>query len=800
MTDTDSHRPVRERLQEKPGSRFGWALAVILLAAVASSAAAPASFVIRGVVLDPSGDPVSGASLAIRGRTSVPTDERGRFSIQLEAGAWGPRVTELRVTHPAYRTLRHMVTADTVDLELELRFEALISVEASISVTGIRAGKDVPVTKRDMNREEIESLSYGQDVPALLSFTPSMTWYSDSGIGSNYSYFSLRGIQQTRINMTFDGAPLNDPAEHALFFNNFHDFTNAVDSIQVQRGVGTSSVGSPSFGGSVNFASASASDSRGGDLRLVLGSFDTQRVSVGYESGIFDNGIFVSGRLSWADTEGYRDHSGSEHRTLFLNVGWQGDRSSLKFVSFSGSEASQLAFLAVDPSTLRENRRFNPLGEEERDNFGQDFAQLKFTRAIGSDTLLTASLYYNGAAGWFRLWDDPQEQSHLLQFGIDQSFVGSMITASKTTDRVSTTVGIHYNDFGGDHTLDVEGGRISENTGFKRTANAFGKIELPLGHWLLFGDLQLRWADFSYRGDVDLESVDWRFLDPKIGLRRSLSSRMSLYASLGRAQREPARLDLLQGEDNATLIHDLEAVRPEKVIDLEAGVNLDTRQLRLQANLYAMEFTHEIALTGELSEVGLPLRRNVDDSYRRGVEVDLEWRASPSWSLLLSANLSRNRISEWTQFYDVYDQRGALIGSEPIAYRDVPPLLSPEAIVNLGGEWRRGTSSLALIGRYVGDAQLDNTGLDEFRLPSYTNFDLRASVDLGRWWPAARPRITLFVNNLLDTDEQYPSGYSYQFINRAAGRSDPGRDSLDGIPFYYPLATRNAVLSLGFDL
>ncbi len=799
MIEIGAHRFVREKPRER--SRFWRPLAVMLVAAIAFSAAAEASFVIHGVVLDPSGVPVSGASLTIRGRESVATDEEGRFSIKLEAGELEAREWQLKVTHPAYRTLVQKVRVDRGDLKFELRFEAAIAVEAAITVLGIRAGKDVPVTKRDMDREEIETLSYGQDVPALLESTPSMTWYSDSGLGSNYSYFSLRGIQQTRINMTFDGAPLNDPAEHALFFNNFHDFTNAVDSIQIQRGVGTSSVGSPSFGGSVNFASAPASDSRGGDLRLVLGSFDTQRVSFGYESGIFDNGIFVSGRLSYADTDGYRSHSGSEHRTLFLNAGWQGERSSLKFVSFSGNEKSQLAFLAVDPDTLRGNRRFNPLDEEERDDFGQDFAQLKFTRALGSDTLLSASLYYNGAEGWFRLWDDPQEQNHLLQFGIDQSFVGSMITASRSTERLSTSVGIHYNDFAGDHTLDAEGSRIYKNTGFKRTATAFGKIELPLGRWILFGDLQFRWADFSYEGDVDLGSVDWRFLDPKIGFRRSLSPRMSVYASLGRAQREPARLDLLQGEDNATIIQELEAVRPEEVLDLEAGVHLNTRQLTLQANVYAMEFTNEIALTGELSEVGLPLRRNVADSYRRGLELDLKWMASASWSLLASANLSRNRISEWTQYYDVYDERGALIASEPITYTDVPPLLSPEAILNLGVEWSWRESRFGLTGRYVADAHLDNTGLDQFRLPSYTNFDLRASVNLGRWWSAARPRITLFVNNLLNTDEGYPSGYSYQFINRAsAGQNSAGRDHLDGIPFYYPLATRNAVLSLKLDL
>ncbi len=778
-----------------PGAQFGPAIAVafaaLLVAAIASSAASQESFGIRGVVLGPSGAPVSEARIAIDGHAPVATDDEGRFSIELEAGEW-----RLTVTHPDYRPLARTVRADDANLEIELRLEPGISLGASITVVGIRAGEDLPLTKRDLDPAEIETLSHGQDVPALLQHTPSMTWYSDSGIGANYSYFSLRGIQQTRINMTFDGAPLNDPAEHALFFNNFHDFLNVVDSIQIQRGVGTSSVGAPSFGGSVNFASAPPADSPGGDLRLVLGSFDTRRASVGWESGILDNGLSVSARISHSVTDGYRDSSGSEHRTLFLNLGWQGERSSLKFVSFSGDEQSQLAYLAVDPDTLRENRRFNPLAEEERDDFGQDFAQLKLTRSIGSDLLLTASVYYNGANGWFRLWDDPEERNDLLRFGIDQSFVGSMITASWSTERHSTTLGVHYNDFGGDHTLDAEGGRIYRNTGFKRTANAFGKVELPLGRWILFGDLQWRWADFSYEGDVDLGAVDWSFLDPKVGFRRTLSPRASLYASLGRAQREPTRLDLLLGEDNATVVHDLQAVRPEQVLDLEAGINLDTPQLVLQANVYAMQFTDEIALTGELSEIGLPLRRNVDDSYRRGLEVDLKWMASPRWSLLFSANLSRNRIREWTQYYDVYDELGAWVGSEPITYRDVPPLLSPEAILNLGLEWTRRQSALALTGRYVADAHLDNTGLDSFRLPSHVDFDLRASLDLGRWWPAASPKITLFVDNLLDSDRQYPSGYSYQFINR----DGTGGTDLDGIPFYYPAATRNAVLSLELDL
>ena len=686
-------------------------------------------------------------------------------------------------------------TKEVVEEDSE-ELETTPAIEDTITVLGIRAGDELPVTKTNLDAQQIDTLSFGQDVPQLLQYTPAMTWYSDSGIGSNYSYFSMRGIQQTRINMTFDGAPLNDPAEHAVYFNNFHDFTNTVDSIQVQRGVGTSSVGSPSFGGSVNFASSPPAQDRSGDLSLALGSYDTKRASFGYESGVFENGFSIGGRFSYADTDGYRDNSGTEHQTGFIDAGWQGERSSLKLVSFFGEVETQLAWLAVEPEILAENRRFNPLDEEERDNFGQNFAQLKYTRALRNDTLLTAALYYNGADGWFRLWDDPQAKNELLQFGIDQSFIGTMVTASKSFDSLSATLGAHFNDFSGDHTLDTEGTRIYENTGYKQTANAFGKAEYRLGDWLLFGDLQLRWAEFSYKGDIDLGSVAWTFLDPKVGVRRFVSPRLSAYASLGRAQREPARLDLLLGEDNATVPHDLEAVRPEKVLDFEAGLDFNTPELALTANIYAMEFTDEIALTGELSEIGLPIRTNVDESYRRGVEVDLKWQASERWALLHSANLSRNRIREWTQFYDVYDEQGSWIDSEPITYRDVPPLLTPEVIVNLGVEWARSGASVALMGRYVDDAQLDNTGLEEFRLPSYTNVDLRTSVNLGRWWAAANPRLTLFVNNLFDNDDQYPSGYSYQFINQ----NSSGQQNLDGIPFYYPLATRNAVLTLELDL
>jgi len=420
------------------------ALALGLIAATPSPAAAqtPApsqgTFQVRGVVLDPFGEPVPAARIEIAGQEPSVTDASGRFAIALEAGEWA-----LRVVHPAYQTLMQPLTVAGQDLDLELQLQWVTSVEESVTVIGVRASEGAPVTKRNMDREEIEKLSYGQDVPELLQYTPAMNWYSDSGIGSNYSYFSMRGVQQTRINMTYDGVPLNDPAEHALYFNNFHDFTSGVDSIQIQRGVGTSSVGSPSYGGSVNFASAPPAHQNGGDARLVFGSYDTVRASMAYETGLLASGFHLAGRFSYANNDGYRENSGTEHNTVFINGGWQGDRSSLKIVAFSGREKTQLAWLAVEPEILEVNRRFNPLDEDERDEFSQEFVQAKYTQALGDETLLTASLYYNGADGYFFLWDDSVAQTSMLAFGIDQGFLGAMATLSTGTENLTADFGIH---------------------------------------------------------------------------------------------------------------------------------------------------------------------------------------------------------------------------------------------------------------------------------------------------------------------------------------------------------------------
>jgi iron complex outermembrane receptor protein len=210
-----------------------------------------------------------------------------------------------------------------------------------------------------------------------------------------------------------------------------------------------------------------------------------------------------------------------------------------------------------------------------------------------------------------------------------------------------------------------------------------------------------------------------------------------------------------------------------------------------------MEFHHEIAQTGELSEIGLPLRRNVDRSYRRGVEIDLAWRPVTPLQIRHTATYSRDRIATWTQFYDVYDADGNWTGSTSRDHHDVPPYVTPAVLATISGDYTptRG-ASVGATWRYVGESHLDNTGSQDFTAPSFTCLDLNASLDLARvlgFAAAAHPVLRVHVNNLLDNRRMFPNGYSYQYFVPGAG---PSSLVLEGTRYYYPLATRNAFVGL----
>jgi iron complex outermembrane receptor protein len=659
-----------------------------------------------------------------------------------------------------------------------------------VVVQAVRAEERTPVTKTDIGRDRIEIVNRGQEMPFLLGTVPSINFQSDSGLAAGYAYFNIRGIGQTRLNVTLDGVPLQDPEDQALYFSNFGDFASVVDSIQVQRGVGTSSVGSASYGGSVNFASVSPADRRRLEAQLGGGSWGTGRATAAAHSGLLGEAWGLYARLSGQTTDGFREHSGVGQGTVYYGATRAGARSLFKLFGFSGRERTELAYLATDEATLETDLRANTLSPEEKDRFGQDFVQAQYTHVVGSETTLMAQAYYNGAQGWFRI----QSGEELQEYGLDGHFVGLVLGATHRSGRLGLNWGAHANDFTRDHFMDVVGGsRAYVNTGLKNEYNTFLKATWDAGRARLWADGQVRHARFEYRGDQPLGSVSWTFFNPKAGVRFDPSPSVGVYASIGRMSREPARSDMLNGEDNATLPYDLQAVEPERVVNAEGGVEVRRGGFVGRANVYAMEFDNEIALSGELSEIGLPVRRNAGRSHRRGVELDLAWSPSPRWTLMAAAALSRNRIEEWTQYYDVYDADGAWVESVPVVHRDVEPLLTPSALLNASVEWKpSGVLGLLASGRWVDAAQLDNTGHPGFRTPSFFSLDAQASVSLARWVKRGEPRIRVQATNLLDDDRLWPSGYSYLFFVR----DGEGQDALEGTRYYYPLATRSVYVTL----
>ncbi|HEY7515135.1 MAG TPA: TonB-dependent receptor, partial [Vicinamibacteria bacterium] len=239
--------------------------------------------------------------------------------------------------------------------------------------------------------------------------------------------------------------------------------------------------------------------------------------------------------------------------------------------------------------------------------------------------------------------------------------------------------------------------------------------------------------------------------------------------------------------------YDLHAVKPEKVVDFEGGLEVRRPRFTLHASAFAMEFRDEIAQTGELSEIGLPLRVNVDESHRRGLELDVVWRPLPAFALRLSASAIRSRIESWEQFYDVYDAEGAWVGSTGRVFSDVPHLLTPEFIANPSVEYAPlKWLSLSAAGRYVSAAHLDNTGDDAFRTPDFFALDASATVSLERWVRKGKPRLTVRLLNAFDDHRLWPGGYSYRFFTEdAAGSLRPG-----GTAYYYPQATRSVYVSV----
>ena len=661
----------------------------------------------------------------------------------------------------------------------------------TVVVRAVRATSAAAPSQHLVTRESLAESYAGQDAPLALMRTPSITAYSDAGGYSGYSYLRLRGIDQTRLNITFDGVPLNDPEDQVLYFSNVPDLLSSAQSVQLQRGVGASTFGTAAYAGSLNIESVGlATARRGGTVALTAGSFGTARMNVEAATGVLPDGWAGYARVTKQHTDGYRRHSGNDSQSAFVSGGWFGDRTSVKLSGLAGVSGTREAYLATLESDLAADRRSNPLTDAEGDRFHQEMANLQFTRVLSPAATFTVSAYRNSAAGAFdvNVGFAPLGGALLDNFFLAHVWYGAIAAFSLREGAFSADIGAHISDYHREHAMSERPAlsrRVYDNTGFKQEQSGFAKVgydlsnvhlsNVHLGSVHLSADLQLRRAAFRYEptkgSGVESASVDWTFFNPRVGASwrgRGAACALSLSASYGASSREPSRSDLFAGADdvnadNAASILPLTRVKPEEVRDLEVGAAWNGPQVDLGVNLFHMQFRNEIAPIGALSLTGSPLRRNVPSSHRSGVELDAAWRAAPA--LTLGGNLT---LMDAT--IDIYDDQAA-----GITRHNVDPLLTPRVLGNASGTWRVSEAFTVSGGsRYVGRSFLGNDSDVKLTLPAAW------LADAALAWHGRAVTLRLQVDNALDA-------------NAFAGGYHDGQSR-----YFYPVATRSYLLTSTF--
>jgi len=514
----------------------------------------------------------------------------------------------------------------------------IISLER-VLVSSIRSDKKDPVTQKTIGDTILQNGYQGQEIPMLLGSLPSIYSNSDGGHAFGYSYFSLRGASQSRINMTLNGVPLNEPEDHGVYTSNYPSFINAIQSLQIQRGVGTSSNGAASFIGSINFQSKNGFK-RGSEVQIGLGSFNTQRFNVSTSTGLSKKNLALFTNIGGIRTDGFRDNSGSAGGSLFVSGGYFGDKRVTKFVVFSGLSKNKMAWEGSDESVLKTNYRDNPRGLDNRDYFKQTHVQLHNVNLLSKRSKLINILFYNHLNGSYEVYNK-KDLPVINYYAVEKQYsdwFGYVGQYDYKISELNLSTGVSLNTYTRHHSgveYDTTNTYPYKNHGTKNEISGFIKVNFGDDVVREYMDVQVRYAEFNYNGNVPLPKQSWLFLNPKIGVKIFHSKKFDTYYTIGLSHREPTRSVLFNGGFYLTTLNNVKA---EKVIDIEFGVDYKDDKVELQSNFFWMSFDNEIIPAGPLGPNSLPTMINVDQSYRIGFETDVTYRITGS--LVYNGNLT----------------------------------------------------------------------------------------------------------------------------------------------------------------
>ena len=680
-----------------------------------------------------------------------------------------------------------------------------------VIVEAIRIDRSSPFSFSNVDKKDLELKNLGQDLPILLNFSPSVVTTSDAGAGIGYTGIRIRGVSPQSTNITINGIPYNDPESLGTFWVNLPDFTSSVESLQIQRGIGTSTNGSGAFGASINILTDKISQFAYTEIANSFGSYNTLKHTVKLSTGIINDQFEISGRFSKIDSDGYIDRAYSDLKSYFIQANYFDENTLIKAITFGGHEKTYQSWYGITKEQMIENRRQNPYTyENEIDNYKQDHFQLHWSEQINNTLSTNISLNYTDGRGYFEQYrdDDSVEtysgivKSDLDENGIetgttdlirrrwlDNDFYVFNASLNYSYENLNLILSGSYSNYIGDHFGEVIWARnfddnysirdrYYEGNGKKNDLSFFTKLSYRLKDILIYGDLQLRKINYKTSGitsDLINLKLDkkYNFFNPKIGITHNLNSNSLIYLSFSRANREPSRSDYENNPD----------IKPEKLNDLEFGYRLSSDKFELNLNAYYMLYNEQLVLTGAIDDVGAPIRTNSGSSYRVGIESEINLELSKKLDISSNLTLSSNKNKEVISNYN-----GALtnFGKTNLSY-------SPNFITNNTINYKFTEKfSLSMLSKYVGKQFMGNTDAKNSILESYFVNDLNFNLKITPKRIFNEIVVSGLINNVLDK-EYVSNGYYYTYDDTW---SNPGETiTLDGAG-YYPQATRNFLVGL----
>ena len=660
-----------------------------------------------------------------------------------------------------------------------------------VLVSAVRVTAKTPVSFSNLGKKEIKFRNLGQDIPILMNYLPSVVTTSDAGNGVGYTGIRVRGSDATRVNVTINGIPYNDSESHGTYWVNMPDFASSVESLQLQRGVGTSTNGAGAFGASLNMLTDNYAAQSTGEISNSFGSFDTRKHTVKFSTGLMNDHFEIAGRLSAIQSDGFVDRGASDLKSYFLQGTYVGKTTLIKALVFGGNEKTYQSWNGIDGETLQKDRTYNSAGaftdeqgnarfyDNETDNYQQDHSQLHWNEKIATNWNTNFALHYTKGKGFYENYKENAKFSGygltpiviggttinrtdlVRQKWLDNDFYGTTFSANYKDAKLDFIFGGGWNKYEGSHFGKVIWARFASQSelgdkyyddyAVKTDGNIFAKANYQITDKLsLFGDLQFRSVNYKADG-VQANSVDdtFNFFNPKTGLTYDIDTNNSLYFSYARANREPNRTDYEGGN-----------VKPEKLNDFELGWRYVAEKVQFNSNVYYMAYKDQLILTGNLDDVGAPIRSNSEKSYRLGLEVDATIALTNQLIIRPNFTLSANKNRDLSV-------EGKDYGTTNIAYS--PSVIAGNILVytpieNLDISWLQ---------KFVGEQYMNNIELPAAKLADYFVNDLNVAYTFKPKSIFKEIIVTGLVNNFLD--KKYVSnGYMY-----------------DIYPYYYPQAGIN---------